>query len=70
MFRQQAPICLSQENHLRLILAYFKAIVATKNVFVSNECFNKDTVIENDDVKKRRAELAEELVGLHPNLNG
>ncbi|MGE8080646.1 hypothetical protein [Peribacillus loiseleuriae] len=43
---------LVTEKHLRRILSYFKAIVATKNAFVSNECFNKDHVIENDDVKK------------------
>ncbi|MBA9026864.1 NADPH-dependent FMN reductase [Peribacillus huizhouensis] len=61
---------LVAENHLRPILSYFKAHVATRNVFVSNECFNKENVIENDDVKHRLADLAEELVVLHTKLNG
>ncbi|WP_245645061.1 NADPH-dependent FMN reductase [Peribacillus loiseleuriae] len=42
---------LVAENHLRPILSYFKSHVTTKNVFVSNECFNIENVIVNGDVE-------------------
>ncbi|RFU63837.1 NADPH-dependent FMN reductase [Peribacillus glennii] len=61
---------LVAENQLRPILSFFKALVASKNVFVSNDSFNRENEIINEDVNRRLSELAEELLFLQGKLKG
>lgn len=61
---------LVAENQLRPILSFFKALVASMNVFVSNESFNRENEIINEDVDRRLSELAEELLFLQGKLKG
>jgi FMN reductase len=61
---------LVAENQLRPILSFFKALVSSKNVFVSNDSFNRENEIVNEDVDRRLNELAEELVTLQAKLKG
>ncbi|WP_075981726.1 NADPH-dependent FMN reductase [Bacillus massilinigeriensis] len=59
---------LVAETQLKPIISFFKAIIASKNVFVTNADFNKENVIIEEDIKTRLAELAEEIVTLHQKL--
>ncbi|WP_308302366.1 NADPH-dependent FMN reductase [Bacillus sp. V5-8f] len=61
---------LVAENQLRPILSFFKALVASKNVFVSNDSFDRENEITNEDVDRRLSELAEELLFLQGKLKG
>ncbi|RFU69834.1 NADPH-dependent FMN reductase [Bacillus sp. V59.32b] len=61
---------LVAENQLRPILSFFKALVASKNVFVSNDSFNSENEIINVDVDRRLSELADELLFLQQKLKG
>ncbi|WP_409302590.1 NADPH-dependent FMN reductase [Peribacillus sp. SCS-155] len=59
---------LVAENQLRPILSFFKAIVATKSVFVPNDSFNKESQIIDEDIDRRLTELSQELVYLQTKL--
>ena len=56
------------DTQLKPILSFFKALVATKNVFVHNSCFNKENVIVEEDAVERISALAQELVEMHTKL--
>jgi FMN reductase len=59
---------LVAENQLRPILSFFKAVVATKSVFVPNDSFNRENEIVDEDINRRLSELAEELLFLQERL--
>ena len=56
------------DTQLKPILSFFKALVATKNVFVHNSCFNKENQIVEEDAVQRIDALAKELVELQTKL--
>ena len=56
------------DTQLKPILSFFKALVATKNVFVHNSCFNKENVIVEEDAVERINALAQELVEMQTKL--
>jgi len=56
------------DTQLKPILSFFKALIATKNVFVHNSCFNKENKIVEEDAIQRINALAEELVELQTKL--
>ncbi|HEO8422133.1 NADPH-dependent FMN reductase [Niallia sp. FSL W8-0635] len=55
---------LVMEYQLKPILTYFKGLVTVQNVFVHNDYFDDENEITDEDVKKRMAKLAEEIVYL------
>ncbi|WP_307365668.1 NADPH-dependent FMN reductase [Peribacillus cavernae] len=61
---------LVAENQLRPILSFFKALVGSKNVFVSNDSFDRENEIVNEDVGRRLNDLADELLFLQGKLKG
>ena len=56
------------DSQLLPILSFFKAIVATNNVFVYNACFNENNEIVEEDVVNRIQALGKELVELQTKL--
>lgn len=61
---------LVTEYQLKPILAFFKATVATNNVFIHTSCFNNNNEIIDEDVQHRIQSLAQELVFLQTRLHG
>jgi FMN reductase len=61
---------LVAENQLRPILSFFKALVASKNVFVPNDRFDHENNIINEDIDRRLSDLANELLFLQEKLKG
>ena len=55
---------LVMEFQLKPILAYFKGLVTVQNVFVHNDYFDDENEITDEDVKRRMAKLAEEIIYL------
>ncbi|MFB6467154.1 NADPH-dependent FMN reductase [Cytobacillus sp. Hz8] len=60
---------LVAETQLKPIISFFKAMIASKNVFVTNADFNRENVIAEEEIHKRLAELADELVFMHQKLH-
>ena len=61
---------LVTEYQLKPILAFFKALIATNNVFLHTSCFNDKNEIVDEDVQNRISALAEELHELQIKMHG